>query len=137
MPAVQTSTGNTLSATAGVSLSQPDSMIVVVQSGTAAPGTSENFTSGPTGFNQPIGQASGGDTTLFLNAGSFQTVTCSDLTVASILQVDWNTSATVAYQNGTVLNGGVGVNAGSQALHFGNLGIGPTGGGSFKGASPK
>jgi len=134
-PAIQTSSGtpdNYLSAS-GATIAQGDSMILVVQSSVASPTSNQNFISGPSGMSQAVGQISGGDTSLLVNASAVgpQTVAASNLTQASILQVDFNGASTFAYQNGTVL--GAAISPGAESLQFANLGIGPVGGNPFTG----
>jgi hypothetical protein len=130
-PAIQTFKAATdgFLKTTGATISQGDSMIVVAQTVGTPLAAQQIFISGPTGSVQALGQAASTTTTLNIDAsaGTPKTVPVAALTTASIIQVDFNNTNTLAYQNGSILNGGSPVAPGTEALQFGSVGNGPSG----------
>lgn len=104
MPAIQFSSANNqwLSVTAATQTAQGDSMIVVFQSQTAAPGANAVVIDGSAAAKfQTFAQAMASKISLKLSAANanIATVAVTDLTQPTIIQVDWNGASTKVYQN--------------------------------------
>jgi hypothetical protein len=118
LPAVNTTMG--FLETAGVTVAQPDTLIVVCQSSTADPGNYMVLSSGTSNAdNQQLAQTLSVMNEVNLNAGTGANVTLnSTITSPTILQVDWVSSSAQVYQNGSAAGSGVTVNSNSNTIGY-------------------
>jgi hypothetical protein len=131
-PGILTSITNAsyLEGATSLNIAQPNSTLIVFQA-VALQTTVQLLVAGTSGGEQNIQIPISETTEITGNAGTPQTVTVSSVLSASILQVDWNTTATQFYQNGAAL--GSPVNAGSANSTFIIAGASGSGANNFSG----
>jgi hypothetical protein len=114
----------TSSSGSGLSISQPDSVIVVVQTAVLNASVPVCYVSGSSSSHQSVAQSANNDLQVQINAGTSvnQAVTSNLLNNPSILQVDFNGASSNIYQNGVLQNTSGALNPGTNALTFAAIG---------------
>jgi hypothetical protein len=137
-PAIQLASASNAyfqSGSAGPAISQPNTILVVLQAA-GAPANYQCYIAGyPSVSSQELSQTVSSSTSVNLNAGSGVNVSLVNppnlaLTTPSIIQVDWNQGSSQVWQNG-YLQGTVSSSPGTDPMKLGTIGAFPGGGSQY------